>query len=49
MPVIIIFFLILYWDQLNEKIYKRFKNKIDYILVTIVLIILGTVLALLYF
>jgi len=39
----------LFWEKINEFIYKKFKIKINYIVVIILLLILGIVLTLLYF
>ncbi len=48
-PAIIIFLLVLFWEKINETIYKRFNIKINYIVATISVIILGVIFALLYF
>jgi hypothetical protein len=48
-PAIIIFLIVLFWEKINEKINKQFKIKTNYILLLIFFIILGSILALLYF
>jgi len=48
-PAIIIFLVVLFWEQINEKIYKKFNIKINYIAAVVSLIILGTIFTLLYF
>ncbi len=41
-PVVIIFLIILYWEKISETIYKKFKIKINYLLLgTISLIIVA--------
>ena len=30
-PAIIIFLIVLFWEKINEKIYKKFNIKINYI------------------
>ncbi len=48
-PAIILFLLVIFWEKINKKIYKKFNVKIDYILISITLLIIATILALLYF
>ena len=48
-PAIIIFLIVLFWEKINEFIYKKFQIKINYLVVIILLLILGVVLTLLYF
>ena len=48
-PAIIIFLIVLFWENINEKIYKKFKIKINYIVLIILLLLLGLIFALLYF
>ena len=48
-PAIIVFLLVLFWDNINELIYKKFNIKINYIVAIIIIAILGAVFALLYF
>ena len=48
-PAIILFLIVLFWDKINEKIYNKFKIKINYYVMSIILIIIGIILALLYF
>ena len=48
-PAVIVFLIVLFWDQINEFIYKKFNIKINYIAIIIFLIIIGIILALLYF
>ncbi len=48
-PAVIIFLIVLFWEKINEKIYKKFNIKINYIVVVIFLIVLGVIFTLLYF
>ena len=49
LPAVILFLVVLFWDKINEKIYNKFKIKINYYVMLIILIIIGVILALLYF
>ena len=48
-PAIIIFLIVLFWEKINDKIYKKFNIRINYIAVILLLIILGIIFVLLYF
>ena len=48
-PAVIIFLMVLFWERINEKVYKKFKVKINYIISIIFLLILGITFTLLYF
>ena len=48
-PAVIVFLIVLFWEKINETIYKKFNIKINYIVATISILILGVVFALLYF
>ncbi len=48
-PAVIVFLIVLFWEKINEFIYKKFNIKINYIAATIFLLVLGIILALLYF
>ena len=48
-PAIIVFLIVIFWEKINEMIYKKFNIKINYIGATILVIILGVIFALLYF
>jgi len=49
LPAILIFFIVLFWEKINEMLYKKFKIKINYIGITLVILVLGIILILLYF
>ena len=48
-PAIFIFLVVLFWEKINEVIYKKFNIKINYIVLIVVLLVLAVVFALLYF
>ncbi len=48
-PAVIVFLIVLFWEKINEFIYKKFNVKINYIAVIIFLLVLGIILALLYY
>ena len=48
-PAVIVFLIVLFWEMINEAIYKKFKIRINYFVVVIFLIILGAIFTLLYF
>ena len=48
-PAVIVFLIVLFWEKINEFIHKKFHIKINYIAITIFLLVLGIILALLYF
>ena len=49
LPAIIIFLVVLFWEKINEFIYKKLRIKINYIAAIIFFLIIVTILALLYF
>ena len=48
-PAVIVFLIVLFWEKINEFIYKKFNIKVNYIVVTIFILVIGTILALLYY
>ena len=48
-PAVIIFLIVLFWENINEMIYKKFNLKINYIVGIIILLVLGLVFTLLYY
>ena len=48
-PALLILFTVLFWEKINEFVYQKFNVKINYIALTIFLIILGIIFTLLYF
>ncbi len=48
-PAIVVFLIVLFWENINEIIYKRFNIKINYIVAIIIVAVLGIIFTLLYF
>ena len=48
-PAIIVFLIVLFWEKINEKIYKKFRIQSNSVIITILIIIIMIVLTLLYF
>ncbi len=48
-PTIIVFLLVLFWENINELVYKKFNIKINYIVAIIIATILAVIFTLLYF
>ena len=48
-PAVIVFLIVLFWEKINEFIYKKFNIKINYIVVTVFILIIGIILDLLYY
>ena len=48
-PAIIVFLLVLFWENINELVYKKFNIKINYIVAIIIVAILDVIFTLLYF
>ena len=48
-PAIIFFLIVLFWEKISESIYKKFNIKINYIILIIFVVILGTIFALLIY
>ena len=48
-PAIIVFLIVLFWEKINEKIYKKFRIKSNFVIIIILIITIMIVLALLYF
>ena len=48
-PAVVIFLIVLFWEKINEAIYKKFNIKINYIILILSILILGVIFTLLYF
>ena len=48
-PAVVIFLVVLFWEKINDAIYKKFNIKINYIILILSILILGVIFALLYF
>ena len=40
-PAIIVFLIVIFWEKINEMIYKKFNIKINYIVATILVAIIA--------
>ena len=48
-PAVIVFLIVLFWEKINEFIYQKFNMKINYVVASILIIVLGIIIILLYF
>ena len=48
-PAVVVFLIVLFWERINEYIYKKTNIKINYIFIILILILFGVILSLLYF
>ncbi len=48
-PAVIVFLVVLFWERISEIIQKKFKIKLNLILIIIISTVLAVILALLYF
>ena len=46
---VIIFLIVLFWEKISEKIKERFNIQVNYIALALFLLVLGIIMALLYF
>jgi hypothetical protein len=46
-PAIIIFFIFLFWEKISEKIYKRFSIRINYLMISAILLAISVIVLLL--
>ena len=42
-PAVLIFLIVLFWEKINEIIYKKFNLKLNYLLLSITLLIIGAI------
>ena len=47
-PAVVIFLVVLFWEKISDVILKKFKIKINYIVILILILFLGIVSTLLY-
>ncbi len=48
-PAIIVFLIVLFWEKINGEIYKRLNIKINYVILSILSVILAIIFILLYY
>ncbi len=46
-PVIIIFVIVLFWEKINEFIFDKFNLKLNYLLISAILLIIAVIFLLL--
>ncbi len=49
LPAIIIFLIVLFWEKITQFVEKKFKIKLNYIVVSITIVVLAVILLLLNF
>ena len=42
-PAVIIFLIVLFWEKINEKFFKKFNIKINYIAIAVILVIIFSI------
>ena len=47
-PAIIVFLIVLFWERINDFIYKKFKIKINQIVLSCIFLVIVVVFVLLY-
>ena len=47
LPAIIVFLIILFWEKITESVYKKFKIRLNYIVVILISLILVVIFFLL--
>ena len=48
-PAVIFFLIVLFWEKINDAIYKKFNIRINYVVLSLSLVILAVIFILLYF
>jgi len=49
LPAIIIFLIVLFWEKITQFVEKKFKIKLNYIVVSIIIVVMAVILLLLNF
>jgi len=49
LPAIIIFFIVVFWEKITEIVFKKFNIRLNYIIVSAVLITIGIIVLLINF
>ena len=42
-PAIVVFLIVLFWEKINEIIYKKFNIKLNYLLISATLLIIAAI------
>jgi len=48
-PAVVFFLIVLFWEKINDAIYKKFNIRINYVVLSLSLVILAVIFILLYF
>ena len=48
-PAIIVFLIVLFWERINDFVYKKFKIKVNHIVLSFFFLVIAVVFVLLYF
>ena len=43
LPVVIIILIVLFWEKINEFIYKKFRIKLNYLLISAALLMIAAI------
>ena len=46
LPVIIVFFIVVFWEKITELVFKKFNIRLNYIIVSAVLITIAIIILL---
>tara|TARA_A100001035_G_scaffold131103_1_gene103015 strand:- start:48 stop:212 length:165 start_codon:yes stop_codon:yes gene_type:complete len=49
LPAIIIFLIVLFWEKITQFVEKKFNIKLNYIVVSIIIVVMAVILLLLNF
>ena len=49
LPAIIIFLIVLFWEKITQFVEKKFNVKLNYIVVSIIIVVMAVILLLLNF
>ena len=49
LPIIIVFLIVLFWEKITQLVQKKFNIKLNYIVVSIIIVVMAVILLLLNF
>ncbi len=49
LPAIIVFLIVLFWEKITQFVQKKFNIKLNYIVVSIIIVVMAVILLLLNF
>ncbi len=47
-PTIIIFLIVLFWEKIDQFIFKKFNIKLNYLLISFIVLVIALIILLLY-